>query len=159
MDWWITGWMCRWRMVKWINMWIGGQLCVCTVWMMDGLICGSVNGWMTVGWINRCIDGWMSLCFSLSDLCDLRSSSEWTEALDEATNEALKSHLPLEVFKVCVCFGKVRAMFYTKLLITVTTDICLCFRITLNWAHTPSGQEWSLKWCHPPNPSTFALCL
>uniref|UniRef100_A0A673I8P7 Scm-like with four MBT domains protein 2 n=1 Tax=Sinocyclocheilus rhinocerous TaxID=307959 RepID=A0A673I8P7_9TELE len=45
--------------------------------------------------------GWMSLCFSLSlsDLCDLRSSSEWTEALDEATAKALKSPLPLEVFK------------------------------------------------------------
>ncbi len=155
-------------------MWMGGQLCVCTVWMMDGLICGWVNGWMagwTDGWINRCIDGWMSLCFSLSlsDLCDLRSSSEWTEALDEATTEALKSPLPLEVFKVCVCvcvcvyvcFGKVRAMFYTKLLITVTTDMCMCvcFRITLTWAHTPLGQEWSLKWCHRRNPSTFALCL
>ncbi|XP_016418756.1 scm-like with four MBT domains protein 2 [Sinocyclocheilus rhinocerous] len=51
--------------------------------------------------INRCIGGWMSLCFSLSlsDLCDLRSSSEWTEALDEATAKALKSPLPLEVFK------------------------------------------------------------
>ncbi len=76
-------------------------------------------------------DGWMSLCFSLSDLCDLRSSSEWTEALDEATTEALKSHLPLEVFKVCV-LGKLEQCFTQSFLITVTTDIFMCFRITLN---------------------------
>ncbi|XP_051977140.1 scm-like with four MBT domains protein 2 isoform X2 [Xyrauchen texanus] len=34
-----------------------------------------------------------------TDLCGLRSKSEWTEALDEATAEALNSPLPLEVFK------------------------------------------------------------
>ncbi|XP_056311487.1 LOW QUALITY PROTEIN: scm-like with four MBT domains protein 2 [Danio aesculapii] len=34
-----------------------------------------------------------------TDLCDLRSSSEWIAALDEATAEALNSPLPLEVFK------------------------------------------------------------
>ncbi|XP_056116427.1 scm-like with four MBT domains protein 2 isoform X1 [Rhinichthys klamathensis goyatoka] len=34
-----------------------------------------------------------------TDHCDLRSSSEWTEALDQATAEALNSPLPLEVFK------------------------------------------------------------
>ncbi|XP_051974734.1 scm-like with four MBT domains protein 2 isoform X1 [Xyrauchen texanus] len=34
-----------------------------------------------------------------TDLCILRSRSEWTEALDEATAKALNSPLPLEVFK------------------------------------------------------------
>ncbi|KAK9976096.1 hypothetical protein ABG768_021306 [Culter alburnus] len=34
-----------------------------------------------------------------TDLCVLRSSSEWTEAFDQATAEALNSPLPLEVFK------------------------------------------------------------
>ncbi|KAA0721138.1 Scm-like with four MBT domains protein 2 [Triplophysa tibetana] len=34
-----------------------------------------------------------------TDLCGLRSRAEWTEALEAATAEAMKSPLPLEVFK------------------------------------------------------------
>uniref|UniRef100_A0A9J8CNT1 Scm like with four mbt domains 2 n=1 Tax=Cyprinus carpio carpio TaxID=630221 RepID=A0A9J8CNT1_CYPCA len=78
---------------------VGGRLCLSYVGVNDS----AYDMWMfyldtrlrPLGWAK---ENNLSLK-PPTDLCDLRSSSEWTEALDEATTEALKSPLPLEVFK------------------------------------------------------------
>lgn len=63
-----------------------------------------MNRWMGIC-LNKLVGGWINECviLYLSDLCELRSMAEWTEALEAATAEAMKSPLPLEVFKVCLC--------------------------------------------------------
>ncbi|XP_016325970.1 scm-like with four MBT domains protein 2 isoform X1 [Sinocyclocheilus anshuiensis] len=78
---------------------IGGRLCLSYVGLNDP----AYDMWMfyldtrlrPLGWAKE-----NNLSIKPpTDLCDLRSTSEWTEALDEATAKALKSPLPLEVFK------------------------------------------------------------
>ncbi|KTG31023.1 hypothetical protein cypCar_00027022 [Cyprinus carpio] len=78
---------------------IGGRLCLSYVGLNDP----AYDMWMfyldtrlrPLGWAK---ENYLSIK-PPTDRCDLRSSSEWTEALDEATAKALKSPLPLEVFK------------------------------------------------------------
>lgn len=41
-----------------------------------------------------------AVLFTFAELCDLRSSTEWSEALERAKSAALEKPLPLEVFKV-----------------------------------------------------------
>lgn len=49
----------------------------------------------------------MLFSFSFAELRDLRSATEWNEAVERATSAALEKPLPLEVFKVAehVCVG------------------------------------------------------
>uniref|UniRef100_A0A673IW35 SAM domain-containing protein n=1 Tax=Sinocyclocheilus rhinocerous TaxID=307959 RepID=A0A673IW35_9TELE len=81
---------------------VGGRLCLSYVGLNDS----SDDMWMfyldtrlrPLGWAK---ENNLSLKPPTGESMNL--SSEWTEALDEATTETLKSPLPLEVFKVCVC--------------------------------------------------------
>uniref|UniRef100_A0A672T8B0 Scm like with four mbt domains 2 n=1 Tax=Sinocyclocheilus grahami TaxID=75366 RepID=A0A672T8B0_SINGR len=78
---------------------VGGRLCLSYVGLNDS----SDDMWMfyldtrlrPLGWAK---ENNLSLKPPTGESMNL-SSSEWTEALDEATAEALKSPLPLEVFK------------------------------------------------------------
>uniref|UniRef100_A0A9J8CNU7 Scm like with four mbt domains 2 n=1 Tax=Cyprinus carpio carpio TaxID=630221 RepID=A0A9J8CNU7_CYPCA len=84
---------------------IGGRLCLSYVGLNDP----AYDMWMfyldtrlrPLGWAK---ENYLSIKPPTGEsmklyLIGLKSSSEWTEALDEATAKALKSPLPLEVFK------------------------------------------------------------
>lgn len=89
-----------------------------------------MDGWMN-SWLNKWVHRWMdehgflfifrSVWFEEQLRMDrsFRWSHNWS--LEKSTSTG-----GLQGVCVCVCFGKVRAMFYTKLLRTLTTDICMC---------------------------------